>query len=306
MTFIVRAAITVTLLAILIYFIDFKTLSTVLRTSAWKLIIFASLICFVSNLTLLATRWRGLLKHAAISVPFWTLWRIQLRGTFINTVTPSSVGGDAYKLYALAKLGLHSKTTIVTSLLADRLSGLVTLLFLGGLMLLGNSQLLVLLASSELVVWGALGLLIGSSLVAFGGYMVLKSSSRPRWYTKLETARDQLRSYTQPGVIFQTIGLSVLITLIGALWLWICLVAFGAPISFTTVLLIFSLTQIAGALPISINGLGVSEGVLIFLLGFFAVSAEVALAAALVIRASLSLLSGLGYVILTTLPAVDK
>jgi uncharacterized membrane protein YbhN (UPF0104 family) len=302
-----RAIVAVALLAGLLYLVDLPALWVVMMESAWGVIIGGSLACFLTNLTLLTIRWRSLLTQATIAVPFWSLWRIQLRGTFINTIVPGSIGGDAYKLLVLSSQVSHPKALIITSLLADRVSGLVAILLLGTGSFVVMPGLWSTLHALHAPLWVWLGLFASiSASIVIGWYTLRTFGSGWGLRARMEVLSPALWAMGRPSVLVKTLSLSTLIALIGALWLWLCLLAGGATVSFTIVLLAFCITQIIASIPISIQGLGVAEGVMIFLLGLFGVPAEVTLAAALSVRGSLTLLSGMGYLILLAVPSAGK
>lgn len=67
------------------------------------------------------------LRNIGINVSFVENTKLYWLGMFYNLFMPGGIGGDGYKVYFLQKQYKHSKTSIIKTLLLDRLNGLFSL-----------------------------------------------------------------------------------------------------------------------------------------------------------------------------------
>ncbi len=78
-------------------------------------------------------RWQWILKGLGINMSAGTAIRLGMTGQFFSLVIPGVVGGDLIKGVYLARKYPNSKTRSVTSLLVDRITGLMGMLLLGAI-----------------------------------------------------------------------------------------------------------------------------------------------------------------------------
>lgn len=81
------------------------------------------------NTFLSSLKWQILLKADSVRVPLSPLFVSYLIGSFFNIFLPSTIGGDAYRVYDIAKFSSRPASSFA-SVLADRLSGFLALSFL--------------------------------------------------------------------------------------------------------------------------------------------------------------------------------
>lgn len=91
----------------------------------WSLLPWVYVLLFL-NTALSAWKWQILLRSNDLSVSFPRLFGSYLIGTFFSIFLPSSIGGDAYRIYDIARATRQSATSFA-SVLADRLSGFLAL-----------------------------------------------------------------------------------------------------------------------------------------------------------------------------------
>lgn len=239
-----------------------------------------------------ARRWHAVLRALAAPVGFGRVFLIYYIGCFFNLTLPSSVGGDAVRMWMARRGGLTVAASI-NSVILERVATVF-----GLVLLVAATQPLLLRRVPELpgtwvfpllTVLSALGILALTMLdrvpSRFGHWRLVRGLAA--------VARDArhlfLRSGNALGVLFWVLlghaNLSFTVYLL-ALALDIdvgvvdCMVLVPPVILFTT-------------LPISISGWGVREGAMVVAFGFVGVADHAALA--------LSLLWGLS-IILTSLP----
>lgn len=203
-------------------------------------------------------------------------FRLYLVGMFYNLFLPGGIGGDGYKVYLLNKQYKSSVKSLVQSALLDRLGGLVAIVFL--LLVLILPVDLVLPFESE-VPWGWI---VGVGLVlTFPAFWLAQKF----FFSKFLPSFWAANGYSLLGQLAQLVSA------------WVILISLGVTENFLAYQLVFLLSSIVAALPLTIGGVGARELVFVyahtyagideaaavaFSLIFFLISAAVSLVGALV------------------------
>ncbi len=95
--------------------------------SADPLWLTAAFLVFFVGYFITAHRWRLLLAAQQIYTHVWRLVQSFSIAIFFNNFLPSTIGGDAYRMYEVWRLGAN-KTTAVSVIFIDRFLGLFALL----------------------------------------------------------------------------------------------------------------------------------------------------------------------------------
>jgi uncharacterized protein (TIRG00374 family) len=242
---------------------------------------------FVANI-----RWHMILNFMSIHVKYFQLLRYLWIGLFFNQTLPSSVGGDAmrgYCLYNSQGCTISESTTVV---LLDRFVGLLGLVFLI-LLLLPFSLYLLPDEDSKVVLVTVISLFFILTGIIFTldvnpfvrrlipqKFEVLFSFSR--------NSRGLMLS-KNPGISMTV--MSLCIHLLSIISVYLLSISMGLNIIWTDLLLIIPLVIFFVALPISIAGWGVREGVMVLGLGYLGVASEEALALSIVFGLSTLIIS---------------
>jgi uncharacterized membrane protein YbhN (UPF0104 family) len=216
---------------------------------------------------LLALRWWLLLRGHGFAAPFGQVFRVNYAGIFFNHLLPGGVGGDLTKA-VLASAGEERKAAVVGTVLLDRLVGLAVLIFLGGACLLPFAGRF----EDKRIVWAVYGL-AGAALLAYVLYFsrgvrvwlgpkLPFAGVRAQLDTVFRSARERKRLMGVTALISlasQVISILIIYGMARAMGLdrtplWMFFVF--EPIIF-----------IVNALPISVGGWGVQEGIYAALFG---------------------------------------
>ncbi len=81
-----------------------------------------------ANYVLNFFRWQVLLNGIGMQIPFSQVIRLSMIGQFFSIVMPGSVGGDLIKAVYVAKSYPAQRTSVVASILLDRILGFLTLM----------------------------------------------------------------------------------------------------------------------------------------------------------------------------------
>ena len=186
------------------------------------------------------------------------LLRILVIGFFFNHFLPTSIGGDAYRVYRTVPAD-GFKSRAFSAIAVERLTGLAALFLLGAL---AAVQLAAdyALARTYLIAF-ALG--ASASLAGFfamrAGWLkpVTKHFRRFAVFEAVEHNVNRILGAWKEWL--PLIAISFLFQSIAILIVFVLFAGLGEPVSLPKCALIASVAAIATVLPISINGLGVVE-----------------------------------------------
>ncbi|HKT71662.1 MAG TPA: lysylphosphatidylglycerol synthase transmembrane domain-containing protein [Steroidobacteraceae bacterium] len=204
-------------------------------------------------------KWHAALRLCNVDLSFTRLTRFYCISHFVGQFLPTSIGGDAYRVYRVLPL-VEPRSRAVTSILIDRIVGLAALLLLGAagaLFLLDHFTLprgyLTLLAAG-----GTAALLVAAAMyLGWFGFM----GKRLQRLKLVAAIRADILLLVRAGwnwlpliimaFVFQLIAVEIVhLLFVGA----------GSTIGFAEVCLIAAIAGIAGIFPLAINGIGITEG----------------------------------------------
>jgi len=237
-----------------------------------------------------AVRWRMVSEAIGAPLSIRDTMSITTIGWFFNQTLPSTIGGDAVRVYLAYRTGI-TKTSAVHSILLDRLTGLFVVLGLATLFL---APLLAGL-TAEFQKW----FLIAFIAAGYGGYVVLFAVSG-KYARRLDSiglgrlvralsrdARVTLLTLSPGGII---LVISVVLQIVQIFSVYIIAVALGLEIGFTAIMVALPAVLLITSLPVSLAGWGVREQSMVLALGAMGVGATDALA--------ISVLLGLSWIVI--------
>lgn len=260
-----RAAVSLSILAVIVSRVSID--EVLLRAKGGALAHLAAALLLVFAMAMLvALRWRLLAAWLGLAVPGRLAVRAVFLGLFGGQVLPSVVGTDLLRGFVLAR-HTGSLQRVAASLIADRLVALFA------------ACLLLLLSYASLGLLGpAAVLLSGAALLAF----LLASTGRVRRVFGLQPV-EGVTLETKP--ILAAIVVAFAIHSIAVLAAALTAAAYGVDASLKIWLAIVPLSVIASAVPISINGWGVRETVIVALGAGYGLAAADALLVSLTLGA---------------------
>jgi glycosyltransferase 2 family protein len=285
-----KVALGALLLALLGWHVDWPATLAALRRSDPPLVAAAGAVLLLA-LLVSTLKWERLARVACgRPLDRWLLLRAYWVGTFANNFLPSSVGGDVARLMAVAPAA--PLAPVAASVLVERLTGVAVLALLSALCLLARPP-----APAELA--AALWLLVaavagGVALVWAGGPRLAGLGPRlaglgPRLVARLAAklgriAADVAGYRAARAELLVAVGWSLAFYGCLALFQFLVLRAVGSAIGFGEAALVAPLVPLVSLLPVTANGLGLTEGAFVVLYAQMGVPAEQALAAALLRR----------------------
>jgi uncharacterized protein (TIRG00374 family) len=286
------------LLGLLFWRVDRGVFLRTLQALPWP--VFLGCVSLYALSYILSTiRWSGLLAAEGIRLPLWRLILIYFEGAFFNLFLPTLIGGDVVRGYSIYRItGGHPAS--IASILMDRLTGFAALMVIAlsslafalsrltglqiPLLILAVAALfglvLALLASDRAPLWiGGLFRLLG--LARFQGKLqgLMEAVGRYRGHRAALLRAFLLSAVLQALII-------VTYYLVGAA------LKIGVPLSYFFVFV--PLITVVAMLPVSVAGLGVREGGVIYFFSLVGVEPATSLSMSLIWFAITVVVSSLG------------
>jgi glycosyltransferase 2 family protein len=204
-------------------------------------------------------KWHAALRVCNVDLSFAHLTRFYCISHFVGQFLPTSIGGDAYRVYRVLPL-VEPRSRAVTSIVLDRIVGLAALLFLGAVgavFLIDHFSLpqgyLTALA------FGTMGAMIGGLAFYFGWLGLIRK--RLQHLKVVATIQEDLVQLVRAGWTWlPLLCMAFVFQLIAVTIVYLLFLGAGSTIGFAEVALIAAVTGLAGLIPLAINGIGVTEG----------------------------------------------
>lgn len=260
--------------------LDFKALARVLGGIDARGLVVAILLLGVQAVVI-GWRWRRIVMHLGGRMRAADALRWVLIGQFCNGALPTSVGGDALRVWLLNRSGA-STGLAVQSVLIERVSGLVVL---GLLVSACVPSIWSAYAESPATTVGLA--LIGPALtLAVVGLVLVGRMGRtvlpPRAGAALRNSVEGLRPFLcRPRLAAEVAGMACIASVIGFAAGHALAQALGIATSFWATAALLGGAMILSVAPVSLGGWGVREVGMVALFGSVGVPAEAALALSL-------------------------
>jgi glycosyltransferase 2 family protein len=213
-------------------------------------------------------RWRIVGAECGAPLPIRQAMRYNVIGTFFNQTLPSSIGGDAVRLWLVARAGAGWRAATY-SIFVDRAIGLIAL----AVTIVASLPWSYRLIADE---YGrsALALIDFAALAGGAGFLVLGALPWPwlrRWWG---THHLHACAVIANRVIFSRRNepkialLSLLVHFLAVVIAWCVVQSIAAPVSFGQTFLLIPPVMLITMLPISIAGWGVREATMGLAFGY--------------------------------------
>jgi uncharacterized protein (TIRG00374 family) len=260
--------------------------ASVLRVTAaadWRWIAAAVALLLIDR-TLMAYRWMVLLRALTPGSrpPFGAVMRIFFVSTFVGTFLPS-VGGDLYRAYSLSRLKV-SGVESAASVLMDRVLGVMSIVIVGVVALVPapdaarNKWMLLTLALASLGCLVA-GVAVFSERAAGAGQRMAVRLPNERARRIAAGMIDAVRRYSRHhGELVNVLVMSIGVQMVRVIQAWCLGRALGIEAGVVMYFIFIPIVLLIMLLPITVNGLGTSQGAFGWLFGSIGVPAAAAVA----------------------------
>jgi uncharacterized protein (TIRG00374 family) len=238
-------------------------------------------------------RWGWLLRDLGIRVPFGRLLRAYVIGSYFNTFVPGGIGADLYKLYDVSRASAKTLRPAAATLV-ERFTGILSLTLIGFVSILVFRRELPF---SPWLLGGITGGIMVAAAVALAAVgradriaRALARLAPARWRTRLPIGRiarladvtRDVRGNTRLYVRTFLIGLAmqgvVLVTY------YVIATALDPDVPFRLILVFIPLVDLTAMVPITANGMGVKEGLMLYFLQSANLTASFSLSFSLLYR----------------------
>jgi uncharacterized protein (TIRG00374 family) len=264
MTRLFKIAVSVGLLALLVYTLDIARILDNLREVRWwaiPLAVTLQLLLF----TLANVRWWVLLNYHACGYRPATLLAPYFIGVFFNNVLPSMLGGSLFRMYYIYRDN-HDAAVAVSPVITERLLGFVAMITMAGVVVqfLSRDQTYVRVLMNTLpwilVITVAVLALIGSHKTYRFIRAALARLHRFKVVATVQRIAEAVHTYlSHPWIVAQVFAISIGLQVMTAGVYYLLGLGLGATVAPLDYLVIVPLVFVAAALPVSIGGLGVRE-----------------------------------------------
>ncbi|MEP6671058.1 MAG: lysylphosphatidylglycerol synthase transmembrane domain-containing protein [Chthoniobacter sp.] len=216
-------------------------------------------------------RWQILLRVQGITLSWFRIFSLLLIGVFFNFFIPGGTGGDVIKIFYLLKETPGKRTVALLSVLVDRLVGLIALAVFAAVLIAADWQWLMSSTEVSRYVWPAL-FILGSSFAGLHGAYLVTSRG---WIHRLPArmpGRDKIAelalAYNLYGRAWRPTLAAFGLSFIAHLAYFAVFYCTGQALrhsglrmpTFGEMCAIMPVVNTLSAMPISLGGLGVREG----------------------------------------------
>jgi uncharacterized protein (TIRG00374 family) len=257
------------LLTLILMRVDLGEALAGLNYLSWPFLAFA-LLFYTGCQWLSCLRWQVILRATGHSVGVAALLRSYFAGMFLNIFLPGALGGDVYRVYRAARQTDDTEAAFV-SVFMERFTGLAALALLA---LLGLPAALALLGS-----WDILLVFLGCLGALAGGVLLIASRSLLAWaepwlgrlrlgglVSRLARVQDLLRVFaSHRRALALSVGLSLGLQLAIVAYHYLIARQLHIDVSYLVMLVFIPIIAVITLVPISLGGLGVKEGLWVYL-----------------------------------------
>jgi glycosyltransferase 2 family protein len=246
--------------------------------------------------------WGVLLRGTGHGLDWGFLGSWYLKGLFVNQVLPAGVGGDAMRALQMGRITGHG--AMVASLVASRMAGTLGMALWGMCAAVLMHTVLDIPEFAGFVVFAALMMVAWVLALVAERYRARIPEHRRFWHAfgrMLHPFTATFDAYRcRPGIITQSIVAGTVGWGLNLFSMQAFSLALGGNVSWEVFAVALPIALLATFIPISANGIGVREGVLVLLLLRSGVSQPMATALALFVDLQLvpfAVLGGLVYLV---------
>jgi hypothetical protein len=250
-------------------------------------------------------RWRGLLLAEGIRLPFTRLGFVYFESAFFNLFLPTVIGGDLVRGYFIYKL-TKGHDAALASILVDRVVGFAALMAIAvtALVLAYGTLQDPLVAFAILAVAASFACVV--AVLLHEGLMrrtaaLCRFVGLARFHAKLQGLVDAFQRYRRHRwALLQALALSALLQALIIVTYYVIGVALNVPVPLVYYFVFVPLITTLAMLPVSVAGLGVREGGVVFFFAKVGVDSATALGMSLVwfsLTLVVSCLGGLAFLV---------
>lgn len=215
----------------------------------------------------LALRWRIFLRTQGIQLPLSKTIGLTWTGQFFNSVLPGSTGGDVVKIYQLCRFVPNRKAAAAATVFVDRVVALSALVVLTVIAFIVEPAPLRFVSEHFRIGRALLWLLLLAAGGGLGAWLLFIRLRSAVWVGRLGRILSAAKiNFAFNRAFLAGFGLAFTLHLLTVLIAYCCSRALGLSMGFLEVLVLVPTVAFIIMLPISINGHGLRE---VMIIGYF-------------------------------------
>lgn len=282
----VKLLVMAALLSFLYWKIDFAQFADALKNFAWAALPAAYGMLFF-NTCLNSWKWGLLLASDGVRLPFPRLVASHLVATFFNLFMPSSIGGDVYRIVDVGISAGGARS--FASVFCERLVGFLALAVWGlafsavGWRDLPDKRILLLPIAVFALMAAMTAAVVQRRALEWAMRLFRVDRIAPKLHAFARGVLDSVAVYrARPRLLLGVFALSLVFQMVVITTIFLLSRALGWAVPFPYFCIFVPLITLGEALPISIFGIGVRDGLYVFFFSFAGVAREKALALSMV------------------------
>lgn len=299
---IIKYSVSIGLILFLFLNADVKSLLSAVRQTDIFLFIFAVSIGILTIL-IRSYKWQLLLKIQGARLSLGYIVAVTFMSLFFNNFAPGSIGGDAFRVHKTMNNSLF-KFGAISSIIMDRLTGLVMLIFMVFSFGLCNLFMAKPILMGDhfflLLIYG-----IGLLFLAYVLYIVLIKTQKSALFSKFPKIVHLFHDFKQSinvhknhkKVILSCLGLSFIFFIANTIAMYFFALSANEKVNFFQLAFAVPLIAFISLIPISVNGIGLQEGAFFLFFDKIGIASEPALLIALLPRFAMFIFSIIGALI---------
>jgi len=271
-------------------------LEIIKNIKVWPLVIIV--LAYPSSIYISTLKWNAFLKFYKITYPKSKLFYLYLIGGFFNNFLPTSIGGDSYKYLHLTKKYPSLNKEILSSIVLERGAGFYALFVINIVLIPYFANIILqqqIFLGIELLI---IAVLLSLTILFYCKNKAIKYLERInikiKLFQKFKNFIKTLINIDDKKVLIISFCYSIIFIILSAFSTFLLFYALGIQINILYIILACSIINIFNILPISLNSIGVTEGLFVLLFGFYGIEKEISLAAALIARILMIIASSSG------------
>jgi len=286
-----------TLLVFILLKIDFQKITQTFQNINISLFLMALIVSIVAIL-INTKKWQILLSVNNIFIPYYSLLKQNFLSIFYSIALVGQLSGELIKAYRITR-GQQNKMKIISSIIGDKITGVmalfVVIIIIAPIFLNSNASLAYFFVFISIV-----GVLIITVSLFIPAVFIktfihnLKLNKFKKINFHFFEVFEFYQTYRKGRSFYYILIISLLYQLLATVAFAFISESVNIHLSFAQYLWVFSLLSLLIFIPLSIAGLGIREGSLVFLLGLLNVPAEQALSASLLLFVITVIMGGVG------------
>ncbi|MFO7652359.1 MAG: lysylphosphatidylglycerol synthase transmembrane domain-containing protein [Candidatus Krumholzibacteriia bacterium] len=250
---------------------DWTSFGLHVREISWPLFAVLVVMAWIDR-GLMAYKWNLLLRANGVVLTTMRALRLYLVSNLLGALTPGGLGGDAYRVLALSPLG--KSAAVFSTVVLERVAGLLSILiFVLAALPFSASYFGSGAWTVTVVAIGAVLVLLAVLTLPVAGR--LRSWADRRWAQPrgkvLRSIRRAVVAWAEMQnnrrVVLAFVGLTLLDTGFFIFMTYVSARVAGVPVSFGFILITMPVVHFLLRLPVSIQGIGIQEGLFAYVLG---------------------------------------